>query len=220
MVWRDDNAPGQRQSSASRFGKMAANSSAKITVLLVVMGFLMVTIVLVAMQPRPQPAPTITAEIAPAPQPVAAPAPVVAEPVVAAIVAPAPTPAPPQPDPVVQQVSRADASLLELREAVRSTQASDVLRQLSTEGASGPSDLPRLARNVLSGFGYAVQEGDRLHALLVGALSNQKSDAYIDALLNTAAARGEFTPPFALILPTGRMDTGILLDAMVRGARG
>ncbi|MEL7259983.1 MAG: hypothetical protein AAGK69_01320 [Pseudomonadota bacterium] len=190
------------------------------------MTFLLVTVVLVALQPRSAAAPTFSAE-APeeqAAQPVIAVA-VAQEPVeeieVVAVTAPAPAPAP-RPTPVVaeQQVSRADASLLELRQAVRSREASDVLRQLAGTTGSSPDDLPSLARSVLGGFGYPVREGDRLHALLVASLSNQKSDAYIDALLNTAVARGEFNPPYALTLPTGRMDTYTLLQAMVTAASG
>lgn len=180
---------------------------------MVVMTFLLVTIALVAMQPRPEAAPPVTAEVAPAPAPIA---PLPEPPVETVEFIPPPAPAPA----VEQVVSRADASLLELREAVRSREASDVLHQLALNAGSGPDDLPALARGVLGDFGYRVRNGDRLHALLVASLSNQKSDAYIDALLNTAAARGEFTPPFALVLPTGRMDTGSLLQAMVRAAQG
>ena len=182
---------------------------------MVVMTFLLVTIALVAMQPRPAPVLPVTAAVAPAPAPVA---PLPEAPVETVEYIPPPAPAP---APVVEQVvSRADASLLELREAVRSREASDVLHQLALNAGTGPDDLPALARGVLGDFGYRVRSGDRLHALLVASLSNQKSDAYIDALLNTAAARGEFTPPFALVLPTGRMDTGSLLQAMVRAAQG
>ncbi|WP_299684049.1 hypothetical protein [uncultured Tateyamaria sp.] len=187
------------------------------------MTFLVVTVALVAMQPRPQPAPPWLTEATPEPAPpveqvlAAATPPEPVVPTEQIAIAPAPEP---QPVLVVEQeVTRADASLLELRQAVRSSEASDVLRQLAGSTGAGPDDLPLLARNVLGGFGYPVRRGDRLHALLVASLSNQKSDAYIDALLNTAAARGEFTPPYALVLPTGRMDTNSLLQAMVRAAR-
>lgn len=230
MVWRDNGAPGQGPAVGALKRTDGVTSSAKITVLLVVMTFLVVTIALIALQPRPEPAPPWLAggtpeTQAPAPQAaqVATPA-KPAEPVefVAAPPQPAPAPRPePKPAPVVEQsVTRADASLLELRQASRSTEASVVLRQLASSTGTGPDDLPLLARNVLDSFGYPVRRGDRLHALLVASLSNQKSDAYIDALLNTAAARGEFSPPFALVLPTGRMDTNSLLQAMVRAARG
>lgn len=226
MVWRDGEAPGFGSAVSSDKSRNSAMSSAKITLLMVVMTFLLVTVVLVALQPRSAAAPTFSAEASEeqAAQPVTAVA-VAKEAVeeidVVAVTAPAPAPAP-RPTPVVaeQEVSRADASLLELRQAVRSREASDVLRQLAGTTGASPDDLPSLARSVLGGFGYPVREGDRLHALLVASLSNQKSDAYIDALLNTAVARGEFNPPYALTLPTGRMDTYTLLQAMVTAASG
>lgn len=229
MVWRDGEAPGFGSAVSSDKSRNSAMSSAKITLLMVVMTFLLVTVVLVALQPRSAAAPTFSAEASEeqAVEPVVAVA-VAQDPVeaveeidIVAVTAPAPAPAP-RPTPVAaeQEVSRADASLLELRQAVRSREASDVLRQLAGTTGSGPDDLPSLARSVLGGFGYPVREGDRLHALLVASLSNQKSDAYIDALLNTAVARGEFNPPYALTLPTGRMDTYTLLQAMVTAASG
>ncbi|MEL7165282.1 MAG: hypothetical protein AAGL96_07375 [Pseudomonadota bacterium] len=192
------------------------------------MTFLLVTVLIVSLQPRhvSEP-PQIIAEpvrVAPAPP---APIPETEAPaevltVKAAVPEPAAVSIPPAPTPqsivVESQVTRADASLLELREAVASSHASHLLRQASAGGA--PIDLRQLARSVLGDFGYPVRDGDRLHGMLVGALSNQKSDAYIDALLNTAAARGAFTPPEALTLPTGRLDTQALLRAMLLAARG
>lgn len=224
MVWREGEAPGLGAVPGSGKSRNSGGSTAKITVLVVVMAFLLVTIALVALQPSPHPTAPLVAEVEPEPQPVAASLPVTSAPALPveslAVVPPAPEPPKPAPSPVVaQEVTRADASLLELRQAVRSNEASDVLWQLAGSPGAGPDNLPLLARSVLGGFGYAVREGDRLHALLVASLSNQKSDAYIDALLNTAAARGEFTPPYALVLPSGRMDTQSLLQAMVRAAR-
>ncbi|MEL7092052.1 MAG: hypothetical protein AAFN94_09990 [Pseudomonadota bacterium] len=193
------------------------------------MTFLLVTVLIVSLQPRQEAeAPQIIAEpvrVAPAPP---APVPETEAPaevltvqaaVPEAVVTPAPPPKPvPRSIVVESQVTRADASLLELRQAVSSSQASHLLRQASSGGT--PIDLRQLARTVLGDFGYAAGNGDRLHGMLVSALSNQKSDAYIDALLNTAVARGAFTPPDALILPTGRLDTQSLLQAMLIAARG
>ncbi|MEM6758956.1 MAG: hypothetical protein AAF601_05705 [Pseudomonadota bacterium] len=185
------------------------------------MTFLLVTIAIVSLQPRlPSDAPQIIAEpvrVAPAPP---APIPETEPPAeVATVQAEAPASQPPEPQSIVveSQVTRADASLLELRQAVLSSHASHLLRQSSANGE--PIDLRQLARTVLGEFGYTVRDGDRLHGMLVSALSNQKSDAYIDALLNTALARGAFTPPRTLTLPTGRLDTQALLRAMLLGAR-
>lgn len=199
--------------------------------MMLVMTFLLVTTIILALQPRPDsqaPSRQIIAEplrVAPAP---AAPIPETEAPVAALSEQPDPAPqrlaiapepkAEPQKSIVVEsQVTRSDASLLELRQAVRSSEVSHLLRQSPQGGA--PLDLPRLATTVLGDFGYAVSDGDRLHGMLVSALSNQKSDAYIDALLNTAAARGAFTPPASLTLPTGRLDTQTLLQAMLFAAR-
>ena len=223
MVWRDGGAPGRGSVLGAGQGVNGTGSAAKITIMMVVSTFLLVTIILVALQPRPGPEPQPVAEVAAppvTPEPVKpAPAPVIEtverQPVL--------EPVAPQPASslvVEQEVTRADASLLELRQSVQSREASDVLHQLAIQDGTGPDNLPVLARNVLGGFGYRVGADDRLHALLVASLSNQKSDAYIDALLNTAAARGEFTPPFSLTTPTGRLNTPALLQAMVRAARG
>ena len=236
MVWREDTAPGRNGTIGTRPTGDTFGSSSKVPVMMAVTSFLLVTIALVALQPRHDSGPSRVAETSveapaqakspPSPTPASA-----AETI--ATVQPEPVPEQkPVPAPVASRVetplsrtvetavTRSETSLLELQRATRSTQASDVLHQLATQGGRGPADLQVVARQVLAGFGYAARDGDRLHALLVGALSHQKSDAYIDALLNTAAARGEFSPPLALVMPTGRMDTSSLLRAMVLAARG
>ena len=43
------------------------------------------------------------------------------------------------------------------------------------------------------------------------ALAEGQSNAYIDALLNTAAGRGEMSVPVALQTASGRLDTDTLL---------
>lgn len=223
MVWRDGEAPGQGVAGGSAASASSTGSSAKLTVLLVVMTFVAVAIALVALRPEAQPEDLAAASVDPVPAPVIAPQPQPQSVVAAQPVQAAPEPPVPQPATAVvveQEVTRADASLLELRQAVQSEEASHILRQLASGNGARANDLPLLARRVLNTYGYPVRDGDRLHALLVSSLANQKSDAYIDALLNTAVARGEFTPPFALVRPSGRMDTSALLRAMVRAARG
>ncbi|MEP1585369.1 hypothetical protein [Tateyamaria sp.] len=118
------------------------------------------------------------------------------------------------------EVSRADASLLELDIPA----AEAVSRQLRqpirlTDSNDNRNDLNKMTTAVLVDFGYVPPQGDRLQNLLVQALSEGQSNAYIDALLNTAAARGEFTPPRQLLLRSGRMDTQALLKALVRSVQ-
>mgnify|MGYP000518098408 CR=1 FL=1 len=57
--------------------------------------------------------------------------------------------------------------------------------------------------------------GDRLHGLLVQALAEGQSDAYIDALLNTAVTRGDFRAPVALTMSSGRFNADVLLQELV-----
>ncbi len=197
-------------------------SSVAVKVLLVVVTFLLVTLGLVLLQPRPEP--VVFSQVQEPPerpvQPLAEPDATASAPVVAEAPRPEPLPAPVE---VVEpEVTRAAASLLELRQELASQETSDLLRR--PVAGAGPdaqhTDLPRLATDVLTGFGYEVAAGDRLHALLVQALSDRKSDAYIDALLNTAASRGEFLPPARLRTSSGRLDTPKLLAALVRRVSG
>ncbi|MEL6617306.1 MAG: hypothetical protein AAFP16_00405 [Pseudomonadota bacterium] len=185
-------------------------STVVVKVLLVVVVFLFVTLGLVLLQPRPDPLVLAAEQEPPAQQPVpVAPAPVIVE-------APQPEPAPAFVIEAEPEVTRAAASLLELRQELASQETSQLLRG----PVAGQADLPRLASDVLDGFGYPVTPGDRLHVLLVQALADHKSDAYIDALLNTAMARGEFLPPAQLQTANGRLDTPKLLDALVRRVSG
>lgn len=72
-----------------------------------------------------------------------------------------------------------------------------------------------LASDVLAKFGYRVGADDRLHGLLVQALAEGQSDAYIDALLNFAVTRGDFRAPVALTMSSGRFNTDALLQELV-----
>ena len=218
MVWRTDDAP-QRgfQDNAVRAG----GSPVLVKLMLMAVTFLLVVVGLILLQPRPEPdaladdaapidhaAPIVEGVAASAPMPTPAPLPVA-------------DPEPAQmPVPVVEEpeVTRAAASLLELQREYASEEASDLLRR--PEYGARDTDLSRLTSDVLAAYGHDVAPGDRLHTLLVQALANRKSDAYIDALLNTAAARGEFIPPEPLRLPSGRLDTPRLLGSLVARAHG
>lgn len=120
------------------------------------------------------------------------------------------------------EVSRSDATLLTFDSLPAAEAVSRQLRQpiRLTDSNVNRSDLNKMSAAVLADFGYFPKADDRLMTLLVQALSEGQSNAYIDALLNTAAARGEFTPPRQLLTRTGRMDTERLLVALVRQVSG
>ena len=58
-----------------------------------------------------------------------------------------------------------------------------------------------------------------LQALVAQALREGQSDSYIDALVNEAAGRGEFSVPKALVTNDGRVDTATILASIVSQAR-
>lgn len=120
-----------------------------------------------------------------------------------------------------EAVTRVDTTLLNLNEVSASQAVSQQLRQpiRLTDSNANRSDLRKLTAAVLSDFGHQSPPGDRLLHLLVQALSEGQSNAYIDALLNTAAARGDFTAPRQLLTASGRLDTETLLTALVRQAQ-
>lgn len=168
-------------------------TSSNIKLLLIATAFLLVTIGLILLQPDNVP----TSE----PQVVEGPAPT-AEPEAA--------------------VTRSDTSLLELQTVSASAAVSRQLRQpiRLTDADARHTDLRSLTAAVLTGFGHTPHQGDPLQALLVQALTEGQSNAYIDALLNTAAARGEFDLPHQLTTAAGRLDTETLLMALVRQSQG
>ncbi|WP_299139307.1 hypothetical protein [uncultured Tateyamaria sp.] len=173
-------------------------STSNIKMLLIATAFLLVTIGLILLQPGTDPSTQHATAVD------------------------TPVPAVEQVDDIDAQVSRSDASLLELDTLSASEAVSRQLRQpiRLTDTDASRSDLRSLTATVLAGFGHQVQNGDRLQSLLVQALTEGQSNAYIDALLNTAAARGEFKPPIQLQMSSGRLDTETLLLALVRYARG
>lgn len=169
--------------------------SSNIKMLVIAASFLLVTIALILMQSGPGPEPVETAAVTP------------------------PQSAVPE---GVQDVTRANASLLDLRAVSASDAVSRQLRQpiRLTDSDARHTDLRSLTAGVLAGFGHTTHPGDRLQALLVQALTEGQSNAYIDALLNTAAARGEFTIPMPLRTAADRLDTETLLMALIHQSQG
>ncbi len=79
-------------------------------------------------------------------------------------------------------------------------------------------DLEPLVSRVLNGL--AEDSSARsIESYLIWAIKAQKSDAYIDSMLNSAASRGHFQIPDALLTLAGRLDTPSLLTAVILAAR-
>ena len=60
------------------------------------------------------------------------------------------------------------------------------------------------------------KRGQVLESYLIWAISTERSDSYIDTLLNSAAAKGDFKVPPALTTASGALDTAGLLTAVAR----
>jgi hypothetical protein len=193
MDWRTDGVPDNGQADSAD----GSDPSANFKMLLIAAAFLTVTIGLVLLQPGVDPD---------------------QDPQVAVVAPPEQNASLPEPP---TEVTRADASLLDLDTLSASEAVSRQLRQpiRLTDTSIGHRDLRTLTASVLEGFGYRVEADDRLHALLVQALTEGQSNAYIDTLLNTAATRGDFIMPVQLRLTSGRLNTPALLTALVRQSR-
>lgn len=104
-----------------------------------------------------------------------------------------------------------------------------VLSELGLPGARPQSaeagqmqDMTRSALaniNALRKTQAAGPAPQRLPELISQALREGQSDAYIDALLNEAANRGEVLVPKALVTSDGRVDTAVILADIVGRAK-
>ncbi len=126
--------------------------------------------------------------------------------------------------PAPEEVSRAAASLLETPQAVPPLAGPPVSQQVRrpirlTDRSAKAHDLLNLTREALEQFGYRGPEGDPLQRILVRTLAEGQSDAYIDAALNAALARGDFAAPAALTTPFGELDTNRLLFAVLQASQ-
>lgn len=112
-----------------------------------------------------------------------------------------------------QDVTRSSTSLLSVNQSEITGDVSKMLRQpIRLNGQR--NDLRQLTKTALEGFGHTAGPDDKLYGLLVQALAEGQSNAYIDALLNTAAGRGEFSVPVALQAASGRLNTDTLLHGL------
>jgi nucleoid-associated protein YgaU len=120
-------------------------------------------------------------------------------------------------------VARGDTSLLGLTEAEPTDPLSaTVLASLASNApqpaAASDDPLRSLTSGVLaslSGNGSVSDAPRSMEQLVVQALRQGQSDAYIDALLNEAASTGRIDVPEALRTNQGRVDTNTLLADLV-----
>jgi hypothetical protein len=178
----------------------AEGVSSNMKLMVIAAAFLLVTIGLIVMQPARGPSQHATLG-----EPIIAPTAALIDETAQASGYDAPSPD--------QDVTRASTSLLSVNQTGAIEDVSKMLRQpIRLNGQR--NDLRQLAKTALQGFGHITVPNDKLYSLLVQALAEGQSNAYIDALLNTAAGRGEFTVPVALQSASGRLDTDTLLQAL------
>ena len=96
------------------------------------------------------------------------------------------------------------------------------------EAAVHPDAMRDMTQGVLSGItavtgetltgSFRAAAESPLELLVVKALKEGKTDAYIDTLVNEAARAGDITVPQLLVTSDGRVDTHVLLDSIVTQA--
>lgn len=84
--------------------------------------------------------------------------------------------------------------------------------------ADPDTDVTGLIKSVV-GTLDDTSTGRALESYLLWAIGTEKSDAYIDSLLNSAAAKGDFQIPLVLTTLSGRLDTPSLLNSVLVAAR-
>ncbi len=89
------------------------------------------------------------------------------------------------------------------------------LHRLHSETKTG---LDSLVHTVFGAFDD-TSSGRALESYLVWAIRSGKPDAYVDSLLNSAAAKGHFQMPSALTTLSGRLDTQSLLRSVLVAAK-
>ncbi len=124
--------------------------------------------------------------------------------------------------PISSQIDLMTRNILqELRQPV----TGDRLRQVASSANGESDELRALTDGVLAGPGAPVAptttatdagSPQSLNALIIQAMREGQSDAYVDALLNEAVGKGEVAAPPALVTPSGEVDTATLLDSLVQ----
>jgi nucleoid-associated protein YgaU len=95
------------------------------------------------------------------------------------------------------------------------SQPAAVLHKMHSESET---DVTGLITTVARAFDD-TRSGQALESYLVWAISAGKTDAYIDSLLNSAAAKGHFEVPLPLATLSGRLDTPSLLRSILVAAK-
>jgi len=191
-------------------------------------GFLALTGVLIALQPGRDPAPVVAGDVTRTATDLTPPA--VREPLVQTAIAPAPTTAP-APAPVAKQPAptpRAQTAAPAIATDNSDVQAmtASVLAQLGVTAAAPAQPVDAATAGILANIravtgqpAAAAPAASGLQALVAQALREGQSDAYIDAIVNEAAGRGQITVPKALVTNDGRVDTATILASIVSQAR-
>jgi hypothetical protein len=127
--------------------------------------------------------------------------------------------------PASEIVSRHDSLPITLPPLRANTSAVPVSHQIRrplriTDTSAHHLDLNARVRDALAGFGYEAGPDDVFAALLIKNLAHQHSDAFIDAVVNAAYARGRIIVPPALLTPSGAVDTPRLFAALLNPPTG
>ncbi len=134
--------------------------------------------------------------------------------------------------PLTEIVTRADVPVapivtpLQTDESSMQAMTQGVLAELGVNpGAAPDDDLRALTAGALAAIRQATGQPDpnatpqtALQALVVKALRDGQTDAYIDILVNEAARSGQVVVPEALVTAEGRVDTYLLLSSIVSQA--
>lgn len=121
----------------------------------------------------------------------------------------------PMAEPVTQAILPSPSVPVPAGAATVSLTPAKALYQL---GFNAETDLSDLIGGVVRGLDD-TSSGDVIGAYVVWAVKAGKSDAYVDSLLNSAAAQGHFEIPLALTTLSGRLDTQSLLKSVLLAAK-
>lgn len=112
--------------------------------------------------------------------------------------------------------------LAELRKPV----TGDRLRQVASASEGRSDTMRNVTQDVLAGLETNtsqpeirqndVQSPNALNALIVQAMREGQSDAYVDTLINEAVGQGRVDAPASLVTSSGEVDTATLLDSLVQ----
>lgn len=96
------------------------------------------------------------------------------------------------------------------------TMPADPMRDMTASILSG---IGQVTGNEVASFGEAPAPSTSLEMLVVAALQQGQSDAYIDIIVNEAAKAGTITVPQGLATSDGNVDTAVLLYSLIEKAR-